>query len=118
MAKLLEIVIHPSPILKKMSKPVVAAQISSTSIQKLIEDMILTMNKKNGIGLAAPQVGVSERLVIVNTADGPIALINPVITKKSVAMESGEEGCLSIPGVWGIVKRHKKIKVKALSFAA
>ena len=113
MAKFRPIIIEPSPILRKRSDEV--KEVHSKEIQELIPDLILTMIKKEGIGIAAPQVGVNRRLCIINTADGPIALINPVITFKSKRTLSDEEGCLSIPGVWGEVERHAKIKIKAIS---
>jgi peptide deformylase len=68
-----------------------------------------TMKEKDGVGLAAPQVGQNIRLIAVNTKDGVACMINPKITKKSWAKEWSEEGCLSVPGVYGQVKRHKKI---------
>ena len=70
-----------------------------------------TMIKTDGAGLAAPQIGKSIRLAVINSKDGPICLINPKITRKSWARELGQEGCLSIPGIFGQVKRHKKITV-------
>ena len=113
MAKFLTIIKEPDPILRKRSDKV--SNIWTPDVQKLILDMILTMLKNEGVGIAAPQVGINKRIFIVNTADGPIALINPEITWKSKKTELGEEGCLSIPGVWGHVRRHIKIKVKAVS---
>lgn len=116
MAKLLEVITIPNPLLKKRSVEI--NDPLSSDIQKLIPDLVLTMKEKDGIGIAAPQVARNIRLIIVNTADGPLALINPAITYKSKKMEIGEEGCLSVPGVFGLVKRFKKVKVRALSYKA
>ena len=71
--------------------------------------MAATMIKKDGVGLAAPQIGRHIRLIVVNTQDGPICLINPVLKQKSWRREWGEEGCLSVPDVFGQVKRYKKV---------
>lgn len=76
--------------------------------------MINTMRRSQGIGLAAPQVGVSQRLIVIAFQKEPLILFNPEISKKSFKKESGEEGCLSVPGVFGLVKRHYKISVAAL----
>jgi len=75
----------------------------------LAEDLEETMIKKEGIGLAAPQVGENIRLIVINTKKGPILMFNPKIMKKSWLKEWGEEGCLSVPLVFGDVNRHKKI---------
>ena len=68
----------------------------------LITDMLETMYEKNGVGLAAPQVGVLKRIVVIDVGEGPIILINPEIIETS-GEQTGEEGCLSVPGKWGIV---------------
>ncbi len=109
MAKLLPIITNPSPILRKKSEKIDKKELSSTKLQELCLDMTKTMKEKDGLGLAAPQVGQNIRLIVINTQDGPICLINPKITKRSWAKEKGEEGCLSVPGMFGEVKRHKKI---------
>ena len=70
------------------------------------------MLEKDGVGLAAPQTGKNIRLCVVNTKEGPICLINPEITKKSWKKEWAEEGCLSIPSIFGQVRRHKNITCK------
>jgi peptide deformylase len=69
-----------------------------------------TMLKKDGVGLAAPQIGKNKRIITVNTKDGVIAMINPRILNKSFLKEWDEEGCLSVPGIYGKVKRSKKLK--------
>lgn len=78
----------------------------------LIDDMIETLHLANGVGLAAPQVGVLRRVVIVDVGEGPIELVNPKIIAYSGEQES-LEGCLSCPGEWGITRRPNYVKVKA-----
>jgi peptide deformylase len=112
---MLPILINPNPILRKISEPVEAAEIPRPDFQKLIDEMTETLIRANGVGLAAPQVGLSKRLIIVQTKNGPTAFINPKIFSTSLSKKENEEGCLSVPGVWGIVKRHAKVKVKALN---
>lgn len=78
----------------------------------LLEDMADTMREAGGVGLAAPQVGVLRRVVVIDVGEGLIELINPVIVYES-GEQMREEGCLSIPGITGIVKRPKKVIVRA-----
>jgi peptide deformylase len=106
-----KILTHPNKILHKKSVPVKPEIITSKKFHKLLEDMAETMIKKDGVGLAAPQIGESIRVIVVNTKDGILALINPEITKKSWRQETDEEGCLSVPGVYGYVKRPAQISV-------
>ena len=80
----------------------------------LIEDMLDTMYEAMGVGLAAPQVGVLKRIVVIDVGDGPIILINPEILETS-GEQTGEEGCLSLPGKAGTVTRPNYAKVKALN---
>lgn len=118
MPDLLKIVLNPNEILRKISKPFPANKIKTPEIQKLIKDMIITMIQKDGVGLAAPQIGKNIRIITINTKDGPICLINPEIIEKSWIKELGEEGCLSVPGFFGDVRRHKKIKCQFLDTGA
>ena len=84
-------------------------------ITRLLDDMIETMRAADGVGLAAPQVGVLRRIVVIETPDdGLIELINPKIIAFSGEQE-GEEGCLSIPGRWGVTKRPMYVTVRALN---
>ena len=78
----------------------------------LLDDMYETMQKSDGVGLAAPQVGILKRAVVVDTGNGKIELINPVITEES-GSQIGSEGCLSVPKVFGEVERPMKVKVHA-----
>ena len=80
----------------------------------LIEDMLDTMYKANGVGLAAPQVGILKRIVVIDVGEGPIILINPEIVETS-GEQTGSEGCLSVPGKAGEVTRPNYVKVKALN---
>ena len=124
MSRLLSIIIHPNPILRKKSEKINEKEISSDEFQELCLNMAKTMQEKKGAGLAAPQVGKNIRLIVINVKEaeqrigekildnlknGIICMINPRITKKSWAKEWNEEGCLSVPGVYGEVKRAKKI---------
>ena len=79
----------------------------------LIEDMIETMYDANGVGLAAPQVGILKRVIVIDIGDGIIELINPEIIKVS-GEQTDVEGCLSVPGVNGDVSRPQKVKVRGL----
>ena len=84
-------------------------------ITRLLDDMIETMRAADGVGLAAPQVGVLRRIVVIETPDeGLIELINPKIIAYS-GQQEGEEGCLSIPGRWGITRRPMHVTVRALN---
>ena len=80
--------------------------------QLLIEDMIDTMYEANGVGLAAPQVGILKRIVVIDIGEGPIVMINPVILETS-GEQTGDEGCLSVPGKAGLVTRPNYVKAKA-----
>ncbi len=82
-------------------------------IRELIDDMVETLYEANGVGLAAPQVGVLKRVAIIDVGDGPIVLVNPVILETS-GEQFGSEGCLSLPGKAGDVSRPNYVKVRAL----
>ncbi len=118
MLKILKIIIHPNPILRKKAGEIKKEKISSGEMKELCLNMAKTMLKKEGVGLAAPQVGKSIRLVVINTKEGPLSIINPKITNKSLFKEWGEEGCLSVPDVFGQVKRHKKISCEYFDLSA
>jgi peptide deformylase len=110
MPQILPIVINPNPILRKKSLEISSDRIKNKEFQQFCQDIALTMVEKDGVGLAAPQVSKNIRIIVVNTKDGPVCMINPQITKKSWTKEWGEEGCLSIPNTFGKVKRCRKIK--------
>lgn len=100
-------------VLRKKSKEVTQFD---KRLGDLIDDMVETLHKAEGAGLAAPQVGILKRVVVIDVGDGVIELVNPVIIKKSGKQEE-IEGCLSIPGKYGITKRPKYVTVKALDRA-
>lgn len=81
-------------------------------IADLIEDMIDTMYEAQGVGLAAPQVGVLRRIVVIDVGDGPIVFVNPEILETS-GSQTGDEGCLSVPGLCGKVTRPNYVRVRA-----
>ena len=98
------------PILEKVCKEIKEV---TPRIKELIEDMLETMYAANGVGLAAPQVGVLKRIVVIDvTGEDPIVLINPRILETS-GEQTGGEGCLSLPGKSGTVTRPNYVKVKA-----
>lgn len=114
MAKQLTIITNPNPILRKKSEIIDDEKILSAEFQKLLLDMEETMIKKDGAGLAAPQIGQNIRVVVVSHNNKTLFLINPQITKKSWAREIEEEGCLSVLNskgeiIYAPVERHKKI---------
>lgn len=82
--------------------------------QELIEDMLDTMYDANGVGLAAPQVGVLKRIVVIDVGEGPIVMINPEILETK-GEQTGSEGCLSVPGKAGDVTRPNYVKARALN---
>ena len=98
-------------ILHKKSKPV---EKINKRILDLLDDMAETMRSADGVGLAAPQVGVLRRVVVIDLGDGLLELINPEILETS-GQQQGPEGCLSIPGAAGEVIRPERVKVKALN---
>lgn len=83
-------------------------------IKTLIDDMFETMYETNGVGLAAPQVGVLKRIVVIDVGEGPIVMINPVILETS-GEQTGDEGCLSLPGKSGVVTRPNYVKARAFN---
>jgi len=99
-------------VLKKKCKPVKEI---NDRVQELIDDMIETMYDANGVGLAAPQVGVLKRICVIDVGEGPIVLINPEKIEESSEQIQDIEGCLSIPGIYGEVKRPERVVVKALN---
>lgn len=98
------------PVLTKKCRPV---EEMTPRLLELTEDMLDTMYEGMGVGLAAPQVGILKRIVVIDVGDGPLVLINPEIVETS-GEQTGDEGCLSIPGVAGQVTRPNYVKVKAL----
>jgi peptide deformylase len=99
------------PILRQEAKPVT---VITSALQGLIDDMLETMYAARGIGLAAPQVGRTERLCVIDVDEEPMVLINPEILETSRASEKAEEGCLSIPDIYGDVERPATVRVRAM----
>ncbi len=106
-----KIVRFPSPVLRKKSK---AVKRVSLEIVRLIDDMIETMQAAPGVGLAAPQVGELVRVIVADIGEGPIALVNPKIVKKS-GKQTFTEGCLCLPGVEAPVERASQVVVTGLA---
>lgn len=105
-----EIRVQGDDVLTKVCKEVKAL---TPRTLVLIEDMLDTMYEAQGVGLAAPQVGILKRIVVIDVGEGPIILINPEILETS-GDQTGDEGCLSVPGLAGQVTRPNYVKVKAL----
>lgn len=101
--------IQGDPVLEKTCREVTEI---TPKIADLIDDMIETMYEANGVGLAAPQVGILKRLVVIDIGEGPIVMINPVILETS-GEQTGDEGCLSLPGKAGCVTRPNYVKARA-----
>ena len=104
-----QIVIEGDDVLTKKCREVVKFD---DRLAMILDDMTETLHLANGVGLAAPQVGILRRIVVVDVGEGPIELVNPVIIEQSGEQE-GLEGCLSCPGEWGITKRPMNVTVKA-----
>lgn len=110
----LNILRYPDPRLHTVARPVTAVD---ARIRQLVDDMIETMHVADGIGLAATQVDVHERVLVIDvsdTHDRPLVLINPEITARSDELVIGEEGCLSVPTFYDKVQRHARVSVRAL----
>lgn len=120
----MKILTTPSPILRKKSQEV---KNIDSSIKKLIKGLIETLRENSGLGIAAPQVGELQRIIIIESKGGkrkngserpkiPLTiLVNPEIIEYSKETEIDDEGCLSVPEIWGKVKRAKKVTVKRLN---
>ncbi len=110
----LNILRYPDPRLHTVAKPVAAVD---ERIRQLVDDMLETMYAADGIGLAATQVDVHERVIVMDASeqhDRPLVLINPQIVTASVEMAIAEEGCLSVPQIFDRVERHARVTVHAL----
>ncbi|MFR8548308.1 MAG: peptide deformylase [Lachnospiraceae bacterium] len=97
--------------LEKVCRPVTEM---TARTRELISDMLETMYDANGVGLAAPQVGILKRIVVIDVGEGPLVMINPEILETS-GEQTGQEGCLSLPGQAGIVTRPNYVKARALN---
>lgn len=103
----MEVLHHPSPMLKSRAHEVTPG--SDTSLRELIRAMAETMYEENGVGLAAPQVGVDKRVIVFDIEDRLAALCNPVITEYSEETVTDDEGCLSVPGITVPVERSVRV---------
>lgn len=101
--------IQGDPVLTKKCREITEI---TPKIRELAEDMIETMYEANGVGLAGPQVGVLKRIVVIDVGEGPIVMINPVILETD-GEQTGDEGCLSLPGKAGTVTRPNYVKARA-----
>jgi peptide deformylase len=111
---LLTILRYPDPRLHTVAEPVVAVD---DRIRRLVDDMLETMYDAEGVGLAATQVDVHERVIVMDTSDTrdrPLVLINPEIVARSEDMTVTDEGCLSVPTIYDKVRRHARVAVRAL----
>jgi peptide deformylase len=107
---ILEIRVLGDPILREETKPV---DVVTDELRRLVKSMFDTMYLAKGIGLAAPQVGRSERIAVVDVDDKPMVLVNPEVIESSSNKAKAEEGCLSIPDVYGDVERPAIVRVRA-----
>lgn len=101
--------IQGDPVLTKNCRQITEI---TPKIRELVEDMLETMYEANGVGLAAPQVGILKRIVVIDIGEGPIVMINPVILEAS-GEQTGDEGCLSLPGKSGTVTRPNYVRAHA-----
>ena len=110
---ILDIRVLGDPILRQETRPVGEV---TDELRRLIDDMFATMHAARGIGLAAPQIGRTERIAVVDVEGGrqPIALVNPEIVSASSGTDKAEEGCLSIPDIFGDVERPASVVVRAM----
>ena len=107
-----KIIKYPSPILRKKCEEVKEI---TEEIKRLSQEMIETLTKNQGVGLAVPQIGELKRMIVVQTEKGPQTFINPKIIKKTKETIIDEEGCLSFPGLFLKIKRAKWVEIEALN---
>lgn len=106
-----KVVLAGDPVLRRIAHPVKEV---NENIKKLLDNMAETLYHAKGVGLAAPQVGISKRVIVVDIGEGLFKLVNPEIVASS-GIQDGAEGCLSVPDVVGNVKRSERVTVKALN---
>lgn len=109
----LTILTHPNPLLRIRAAAVDAATLERLTREGFIAALMETMRIADGVGIAAAQVGAAHRIIVVAEADGPHVYVNPEITSRSIRTGVGLEGCLSVPGVVGSVRRAKAITLRA-----
>ena len=111
----LDILRFPDPRLHTVARPV---ETVDDRIRRLVDDMLESMYEAEGVGLAATQVDVHERVIVIDTSelrDKPLVLINPELVSKSAEMTFADEGCLSVPDIYDKVSRHAQVRVRALN---
>lgn len=106
-----QIIQSDNEILRKKSRDV---QYFDYRLATLLDDMLETLREADGVGLAAPQVGILKRVIVINVGDEVLELVNPKIISKK-GKQTGNEGCLSCPGIYGVVKRPNKVEIKAFN---
>lgn len=100
--------------IRKRSGEIPIEDIVSGRLGQLIKNMRDTMRKENGIGIAAPQIGDNRRVIIVETKHGPLVVFNPVLHNRSILQDTQDEGCLSVKGIFGTVRRHRALRVTGI----
>jgi len=108
-----DLTLYPDPLLRRPSEPVAAFD---DELRAIVEGMFERMRKSNGVGLAAPQVGLKKRILVLNPsgeAQDDLVLVNPTILARTGAVTAFEEGCLSFPGIYAEVKRPERCRVQA-----
>lgn len=115
MSDIFEVLTYKEPTVRQRSVEVDVSEVTTKEFQDFLDKLIKTMILTDGIGIASPQIGLNKRVVIVTAGKEILALINPEITKMSEAKIETEEGCLSVPGVFGNVTRAKSVTVKAIN---
>lgn len=105
----------PTPSLRERSRELDVDEILTDEFQAYLDKLVRTMHVEDGVGIASPQIGKNIRAIVVNLGNKVDCYMNPEIVKVSKKMVDSEEGCLSVPGKFGIVKRHKKVTVRALN---
>jgi peptide deformylase len=114
MSDIYQVLTYKEPSVRERSVLVPADEITTKEFQDYLDKLIKTMHVEDGIGIASPQIGINKRVFIAHIKHQDIAFINPEIIKSSEATIETEEGCLSVPGVYGIVKRPKRVTITAL----
>ncbi len=107
------LLVHPDEALRRVSQDVPVSDLLSKETTDLIRDLKETMVVENGVGVAAPQIGIFKRIIVVETSEGPQAFLNPRIVRHSIRKVESEEGCFSVRGVYGIVQRYRSVVVEA-----
>lgn len=114
--KILEVLIDGNPILRQKSLEVLPHEIIDFEFKTLLKNMITTLNHHKAIGLAAPQVGILKRVIVVKAPkEEPFVMINPVLTAFSMEVKTYGEGCLSVPGLRGDVERPQTVRIEYLT---